>query len=387
ASRNLLNRSFPIQNAQSVPADVLAEWRNQYIASNGTLNPANQLVPNPFQPSSGLLLPFTGALGAETIARQNTYFPYPLLIGSNAAVNSSFARADYHSMQLRVARRFSDGMMFDAHYTWSKALDDTDTHEDNQGFNAGGTSRNYDLYNLKNNRRISHSDIPHRFVGTFLYDLPFGNDKPLEIPNGVLRAIVGDWQLGGSVIWQTGFPIGISGASNGAALPRPDRVEGVPMVLPENLWGWYDGRTRVTLPSGRIITPPANSYLKYNPDAFAGRVVRTPNGSVVADQFWFGNAALTYDEIRTDNRFNIDLSIRRSFRISRATLEIGADAMNVLNHTQFSGSYTGALGGTNLATNAALGLAPGMGSANNYGTRNMATFNPRQVQLRAALRF
>ena len=76
-SRNLLNRSFPIQNLQSMPADTLAPWRQQYIDSNGTLNPATQLVPNPFQPSSGPLLPFAGALGAATIARQNTLFPYP----------------------------------------------------------------------------------------------------------------------------------------------------------------------------------------------------------------------------------------------------------------------------------------------------------------------
>ena len=55
--------------------DTLAQWRDQYIASNGTLNPATQLVPNPFQPASGPLLPFAGALGAATIARQNTLFP------------------------------------------------------------------------------------------------------------------------------------------------------------------------------------------------------------------------------------------------------------------------------------------------------------------------
>ena len=104
-SRNLHNRSFPIQNLQSIPADTLAQWRQQFIDSNGTLNPATQLVPNPFQPSSGPLLPFAGALGAATIARQNTLFPYPLLIGSNAAINLSQATADYHAMMLRVSRR------------------------------------------------------------------------------------------------------------------------------------------------------------------------------------------------------------------------------------------------------------------------------------------
>ena len=91
----------------------------------------------------------------------------------------------------------------------------------------------------------------------FLYDLPFGEGQSLAAPSAWLRAIVGGWQVGGSLIWQTGFPIALTGASDGAALTRPDRVDGVPIVLPENLWGWYDGRTPVTLPSGRVISPPA----------------------------------------------------------------------------------------------------------------------------------
>ena len=63
------------------------------------MNPATQLVPNPYQPSSGPLLPFAGVLGAATIARQTTFFPYPLLVPG--IVNSSDASADYHAMQLR----------------------------------------------------------------------------------------------------------------------------------------------------------------------------------------------------------------------------------------------------------------------------------------------
>jgi hypothetical protein len=40
-----------------------------------------------------------------------------------------------------------------------------------------------------------------------------------------------------------------------------------------------------------------------------------------------------------------------------------------------------------LTANPALGLVPGMGNSNSYGTRGMATFNPRQIQLRTSLRF
>jgi hypothetical protein len=384
-----LNRSFPIQNLQIIPAETLAEWRDQYIASNGSLNPANQQVPNPFQPATGPRIPFAGILGNATIPRQNTLFPFPHLVGSNAAWNRTGATSDYHAMVLRVTRRFAGGLMMDANYTWSKDIDNTDTVEDNQGFNAGASARgnNHDLLDPSRNRRIGYSDIPHRLAATFLYELPFSTGNATGA-RAVLNAIVTGWQVGGSVVWQTGFPIAVTGADTGAALTRPDRVDGVDILLPKELWGWYDGQTRVTLPSGRIITPPARTYLKYNPDAFAGRVVRTPSGAIVADQYWYGDAAITYDEFRTDNRFNLDMSIRRTFNLSQGLeLEFGADAMNILNHTQFSGSYSGALGGTVTAPNAALGLVPGMGNSNSFGTRGLATFNPRQIQLRAAIRF
>ncbi|MFL6449493.1 MAG: hypothetical protein ACJ746_17715 [Bryobacteraceae bacterium] len=63
-SDNLQNRQFPLTSIQQIPASTLADWRSQYIASNGVTNPATVLVPNPFQPANGPLLGFTGALGA-----------------------------------------------------------------------------------------------------------------------------------------------------------------------------------------------------------------------------------------------------------------------------------------------------------------------------------
>ena len=145
--------------------------------------------------------------------------------------------------------------------------------------------------------------------------------------------------------------------------PGPDRVDGAPIVLPENLWGWYDGRTAVTLPSGRVITPPARTYLKYNPDAFAGRVVTTPNGRIVADQFWYGDAAIMYDEFRTDNRFNLDMSIRRTFDLtSGVQLEFGADADEHPEPHAVQRRVLALSGGRLRPPNPALGLVPGMGN-------------------------
>ena len=124
--------------------------------------------------------------------------------------------------------------MFDASYTFSREMDDTDTVEDNQGFNAGGNARGgYDILNPEVNRHIGFSDTPHRFVATAFYELPFGPDRPFTIDNGVLRAIARDWQVSGSVLWHTGFPVAINGASTGAIVTRPDRVPGVDLELPD----------------------------------------------------------------------------------------------------------------------------------------------------------
>lgn len=65
-------------------------------------------------------------------------------------------------------------------------------------------------------------------------------------------------------------------------------MSGEPLELPENLHGWSDGKTQITLPNSRIITPPANRYLRWNPDAFTAPVVQLLNSSYQVDQDYWG---------------------------------------------------------------------------------------------------
>lgn len=387
ASRNLSNRNEVFQSQQNVPASVLADWKQQYIASNGTLNPMTQLVTNPLQPANGPLRPFTGAIGQQTIQRYVQYLPYPYLFGGR--VNNSRGYADYHAMQLRVSHAFVNGFQMDLNYTWSKELDYTSTAtEDGQGFNAGGSAGAPDILNLRNNRKYGSADTPHRFTAVFVYELPFGPGKALAPSSKLLQHMIGNWQLGSVITLQAGMPIVISGASDGALVGRPNRIPGVPIEVPKELQKWYDGVQTVTLPCGRIITPQKNTFLKYNACAFEGQTLLAPNGRFIADQYWVGTSAQTFNDIRTPGRTNIDLSLRRTFRLRESmTLNVNADATNLLNNAQYSGAYTGALGATNLADNPARGLKVGMGSSDTYGTIGLNTFDPRQVTLRVLVRF
>jgi hypothetical protein len=184
------------------------------------------------------------------------------------------------------------------------------------------------------------------------------------------------------------MPFAISGASTGAMVARPDRVPGVSLTVPDALQHWYDGKTKVTLPCGMTVTPPANSFLKYNACAFTGEVVSTPNGSIVPNQFWVGNSQQTIGDLRGPGRFNVDLSLRRTFSITeRFKLQIAANATNLINNAQYNANYTGNLGSTNLANNPSGGLIPGMGTSSSFGTITNATFDPRQITMEVKVVF
>ncbi len=64
-------------------------------------------------------------------------------------------------------------------------------------------------------------------------------------------------------------------------------------------------------------------------------MLTAPNGATIANQFWVGNSAQTSGGLRGPGRFNVDLSLRRTFAVrERIKLQISADATNVLNHTE-----------------------------------------------------
>ena len=73
------------------------------------------------------------------------------------------------------------GLQFLASYTWAHTLDVTTDS------NGGGTPMN--PYNWKPDYGNSNWDIRHRFVASFVYDIPF-----FQTSNGLLKCAFGNWQ-------------------------------------------------------------------------------------------------------------------------------------------------------------------------------------------------
>lgn len=384
----LLMARFNINNDQLFPQSLLDSWRSAYIATNGN-NPATQLVPNPFNPQG--TIQYNGNLRNPNIPLRETVIPYPLFTGNLVGTFVGFST--YNAMMLSLQRSYTNGLLFNVHYTWSKTMDMSvpELQNNNFGENGGFTNGNVDRRNYKNSYNLSTNDIPHRLVATVVYNLPFGKGRQFDLKNPVLNAIAGGWNLGNVLSLQSGQPqSGFTGCNslNGIC----DRVNGVDIQVPQNLQRWYDSpnpadRT-VTLPSGRQMTVGRFQYLKYNPDAFRGRTVTLPNGTVAPDIYWYGTSALRYNDFRGVNYYNHNVSLQKDFAITeRIRATFSAEATNLWNRTQFTGNVNGGTGNIFTAPNAARGITPGMIQNESFGTWGLGTLDPRQIEMRIRLRF
>src|ERR1044071_3095581 len=130
------------------------------------------------------------------------------------SMSKGFAR--WNSFQARLNHAFARGFLMDLNYTFAKELDVTNNMEDallgNPGGSLGGSG--LDIKNLNNNIKLGGSDLKHRANAIFVYELPFGTGKALNVKNRVVNHLISGWQTGSTVTIQSGFPIVISGATD-----------------------------------------------------------------------------------------------------------------------------------------------------------------------------
>jgi len=88
-----------------------------------------------------------------------------------------------------------------------------------------------DVWNWDNNRAISGFNIRHKFVGSYIYELPFGIGRRWASGGRALDILIGGWQLNGITTMRTGMVYNPTVPNQAAALGtskvqqwRPDRI-------------------------------------------------------------------------------------------------------------------------------------------------------------------
>jgi Carboxypeptidase regulatory-like domain len=229
----------------------------------------------------------------------------------------------YHSLQAKFDKRFSGGFSFLGSYSFSNCLDAPGSEE--------GSAPAYYLDNLYKGR--CDYDVPHNFVTSYIWELPFGKGRRfLGSAPKALDYVIGGWQWQGINTLQSGVPFNISisvDRANTATSQRPDSI--APPVQPNSLSCWYFTSSN----------PACKSLLPSQADTFVLPALNT-----------YGNAGRNL--MRGDRLIQLDMSLIKNFPVTESkTFEFRAQVFNLTNTPSFAapnGSVNLATGGTITAT-------------------------------------
>jgi hypothetical protein len=290
----------------------------KYMALGSALN---EQVDNPFYGKvSG------GVFATPKIGRAQLLRPYPQFTNI-IPLYSSGSSSTYHALQVTFHKRYASGLQIEGSYTWSKTLDNSMSHQDS--------------YNIRASRAVTDFDRTHRFVMSYIYELPFGRGRRFgaNISRGV-DVILGGWQFNGISTFQSGTPLSIS-ATNVSGL-------GNPAARANN-----NGR------SPHVDGDIHDRLLRY----FDTTVFSQPPA------FTFGNVGTRINDLRSPSTRNHDMSLFKEFKPrERLRVQFRAEWLNAFNRVQFGSPNTSV-------------------TSTSFGQITSQSNSPRQTQLGLKLLF
>jgi outer membrane receptor protein involved in Fe transport len=246
--------------------------------------------------------------------------PFPQFLGINV-LWSPVGNSWYDALQIKVTKRYSQGLSLTAAYSWQKELNIGAETED-PNFFAIKPAINNNL-DRASNKYISAYSQPHRLVIAANYTTPSWNT------NKVLSWIFRDWTIGAMLTYASGRPIQVPYANNEIGtllqLSAPfdfhifgrrigtgtfaNRVPGQPLFTTDiNCTSCFD----------------PNQDFVLNPDAWED----PPAGQ-------FGTSAAYYNDYRQRRRPSENMSFGREFRLAeRAKFSFRFEFTNIFNRIE-----------------------------------------------------
>ena len=213
----------------------------------------------------------------------------PFLGYGTIGYNENSAHSKYNGLEASFLRRFSRGLLFEASYTYSKAMG----HVEDNPLDSRNKDLDYGLIQL---------DRTHMFLFNYVWEMPFFKGR-----GGAPEKIFGGWQISGAATFQSGLPFTVTQPGDvarfggGTGGQRPDRIGDPHQNRGASIDRYFnvDAFRRVTA-SGAIGTEPVFG-------------VRGPGG----------------------NNWNLSLFKNIGFR-EGVRLQVGVEAFNLFNHPNFA---------------------------------------------------
>ncbi len=268
--------SFDIQ--RQLPGGILVEvgyYGNKFDHMWRAFN-ANQLaVPNANQlaniPYKTVVIP-----GAAT----------PVTLSTTLTRDQLDGYSRYNALQAKAEKRYSNGLTFVAAYAYSKTIA------------LGDTSGVQNILDVAAERSVASQDMTHHFVGSAIYELPFGHGKAFGAHwNAVTNGFLGGWSISPIVTVDSGFPLNLTVRGNPSNTGGTDR--------PNIVGDWH------------LNNPTVQEW--FNTAAFS------KNGKLT-----YGDAGRNI--LRGPGLVNLDVAAHKSFKVTeRITTELRLESFNATN--------------------------------------------------------
>jgi hypothetical protein len=309
--RNPYSQHFTLGVQRRIASSMVFDLA--YVATKGTalttLGPGNATVPS--------LRPAPATSLADEQARLAQFQQFAARVNGTAAAPAS-VRLDprfntvnlirdngssiYHSLQTEFRKTLSKGLMIQAGYTWSRSIDNGSDYSPGQATTDRGFAQ--DQFNYQAERGPSSYDIPHRFILSHVWQLPFYNNQA-----DLKGRILGGWTFASINQWQTGIPYTVmSGARLGLADVNMDG----------DISGAFDNARASCVPGGNAFT-------------FGKGVAGIANLKYV--QPLLGNhGTCGRNTERMNNLLNYDWTFSKNVRLyERIGVEFRTDLFNIFN--------------------------------------------------------
>jgi hypothetical protein len=268
--------------------------------------------------------------------------PENLIVGNpqfgQARIAGNFANSTYHAMQIELNKRFSDGLILQSSYTWGRTI----------GEHAGNSNALIDIfYRDGRNRHLDKRLLPfhrtHSFKANGTYELPFGPGKPfLGFSNDLVSRLVERWQFGGIVNLISGQPISVTNLTSSFNQYTNNNTANLVGALQKDFGKvtrdaigvlYFPGLKIVRDPAATALTSQQNlnqaSLMQALADAQDNLIAVNPAPGTVG--------TMNPGYLEGPGQVRLDVNLIKRIRIGEGKeLEFRADAVNVLNHSNFA---------------------------------------------------
>ena len=327
------NATVQRQLTSTMTADV------SYVGSKGThgfagdgpnynVNPArvgagSDLVvpdPTPLNPANQKYA------GFSPVVPQNNRRPlFPRIPFDLGNYYGNDAASTYNAFEVKVEKRFSQGLQFLTHYTFSHAYNYTDNYY------AGSHAIAWGPVDFNRNQV---------WVLNTVYELPFGKGKRFLGNSGrAMDYAIGGWQISNTTNWSSGLPwtpsFGECGNEQDIGQCRPDRAKGSFHMSPGSLQHDPNGVPFVQYfnPVAPLAYPDPNTLALGTDACSLARPVSGPFATPACGTI--GN--IGRNTFHGPAGFYSDLSVSKRFLVTeRFSAQFRMDAFNVFNHPVYA---------------------------------------------------